>query len=368
MQVYGSLILSALFISFVADARPDAEALATSGPQAFVAADLPPVVSTGGNSGVDYRVDCNNTFFPTGPVTSVQLDGSGSYDPDGTPVTFFWHNECTYGYFDDPTSATPVYHVDMANVCSRECWIALRVSSGGVTTIKGFQVFVDDVTPPSLSIPSDYFGIWGDSTDVATTGSAYATDNCDPTPSLTFADVAIPATGPGQPELVLQRTWLVRDCKQMESSAVQTIRLLATTGGPGSTANLDFDPQQCPNLFSLSMTGTVEVHLLGAASFRAEKVIPGSLRLWVREAPGICIVPSSILLRDVGSITATNYGECNSTTKDGRQDLRLRFDRLNIAAQFDLGRFSGQTIEVMVTGNLTAGSKLFATRDFITVQ
>ncbi len=368
MQVHGSLILSALFISFIADARPAVEALATTGPEAFVVADAPPVVSTGGNSGVDYRVDCNNTFFPSGPVTSVQLDGSGSYDPDGTPVTFYWRNECKFGYFDDPSSATPVYHVDMTNACSRECWAVLRVSSGGVTTAKGFQIFVDDVTPPALSIPSDYFGIWGDSTDVATTGSAYATDNCDPAPSLTFADVVIPATGPGQPELYLQRTWLVRDCKQMERSAVQTIRLLASTGGPGSTANLDFDPQQCPNQFPLALTGTVEVYLLGAASFRAEKVIPGSVRLWIREAPGTFIVPSSMMLHDVGSITATNYGECNSTTHDGRRDLNLRFDRLNLATQFDLGRFAGQTIEVMVTGNMATSMKLFATRDFITVQ
>ena len=139
--------------------------------------NLPPVVSTGGNSGVDYRVDCNNVFTGGSAVTSVQLDGSGSYDPNGTPVTFVWHNECPFGTFDDPTSPTPVYHVDMTGSCTRDCWIALRVTSGGQTTIKGFQVIVQDATAPVIVIPNDIVGIVGDSIDTASTGTALASDN-----------------------------------------------------------------------------------------------------------------------------------------------------------------------------------------------
>lgn len=329
--------------------------------------NTPPIASTGGNSEGNYVVDCNNSLVGGTLVTSVQLDGSKSYDPDGTPVTFYWHNECQYGAFDDPYSPTPVYHVDMQKVCERDCWVALRVTSGGQTTAVGFQVFVEDVTPPTLSAVDDYLGIWGDSTEWERTGGPTPSDNCDFAPTLTYTDVVIPATGPGQPELTMQRTWTVTDCKELSTFVVQTIRLLAPTGAPGYRANLDYEPNFCPNVFELAEPGSFEINLLGGVSFKAEKVIPSTLRVWVNEAPGIAVIPNRVQLMDVGSITATAYGECNSTKVDGRRDLRLRFNRTDFGQQFDLGRFQDQSIEIMVTGNMTSG-KLFATRDFIAVQ
>jgi hypothetical protein len=360
MNSHSTFALTTLLFVLTTGAQPEASTWDDS--------DAPPVVSTGGNVGDDYLVDCNNSLVGGSFVTSIQLDGSGSYDPDGTKVTFDWHNECQYGWFDDPTSPTPVYHVDMTEVCERDCWIALRVTSDGQTTIKGFQVFVVDATPPLISPPYDYLGIWGDSTDAETTGTPMVTDNCDPTPLLTYTDVVIPATGPGQPELNLQRTWRVVDCQGFEASVVQSIQLVAPTGLPGSQANMDFDPRQCPNYFPLAETGSVEIVLLGSASFRVEKVDPLSLRLSLPESPGVFIAPNSIVVRDAGSIVATAYGECNSNVPDGYKDLKLRFDRLNIAAQFALARFPGQSVEFMVTGNKVIGQKLFGTRDIIVIQ
>ncbi len=334
--------------------------------------NLPPVVSTGGNSGVDYRVDCNNVFNGVSAVTSVQLDGSGSYDPNGTPVTFDWHNECGFGTFDDHTSPTPVYHVDMTGSCTRDCWIALRVTSGGQTTIKGFQVIVQDATAPVIVIPSDVVGIWGDSIDTASTGAALASDNCDPAPVVTFADTEILQTAPGQPELILQRTWTVTDCSGYQASGVQSIQLLAPTGQGNHRANLDFDPLQCPNLFSLVPTGTVDVVLLGCPSFRTEFVDRTSLRLSLRTNPGLSILPLSLpQLVDAGRITALGYGQCNSTVQDGLRDLRMRYSRTALAAQLGLMQLApGQSVELVVTGRMLAskGGKLFATRDVITIQ
>ena len=344
-----------------------------SGPNPGVAASLegtaltnvPPVVSTGGNVGDDYLVDCNNYFTGKLDVTSVQLDGSGSYDPDGTPVTFFWHNECGFGTFDDPTSPAPVYTVDMTGVCDRECWIALRVSSGGQTSVRGFRVFVQDMSFPVVLPPNDYFGIWGDATDAASTGWPSVHDNCDPAPSVVWKDTVIPATGPGQPELYLRRLWRVTDCAGFVVEKLQTIQLLAPTGYVGKSANLDFDPSTCPNDYSLTQPGQVEVVLIGLDAFRAERVIPTSLRLWVREAPGLFLVPSSKVLTDCASHSASFYGDCNVGQPDGKFDLKLTFDRAQIASHFDLYRFPGQSIEVMVTGNMKTSLKLFATRDVV---
>ncbi len=336
-------------------------------------ANLPPVVSTGGNSGVDYRVDCNNVFNGPSAVTSVQLDGSGSFDPNGTPVTFVWHNECAFGSFDDPTSPTPVYHVDMTGACTRDCWIALRVSSGGQTTIKGFQVIVQDATAPLLTLPADVVGILGDSLLPADTGAATAVDNCDPAPFISFTDTNVPQTGPGQPEVILQRAWTVTDCNGLQTTGVQSIILIATTGQGSNRANLDFDPFQCPNLFDpVPATGTIDVVLLGAASFKAQNVDKASLRLSLRTVPNVSIAPATVpQLVDTGSITATNYGECNALTLDGRKDLRMRFTRTALSAQLGLMQLApGQTVEVVITGRMRPdkGGKLFATRDTITIQ
>jgi hypothetical protein len=338
------------------------------GALAHAQGNLPPVVSTGGNSGVDYAVDCNNVFSGGSAVTSVQLDGSASFDPNGTPVTFFWHNECGFGSFDDPTSPTPVYRVDMTGACSRDCWIALRVSSGGQTTIVGFQVFVADATAPQLTLPKDIVGIWGDPTAVGATGFATAVDNCDPAPVVTFVDNSLAHTGPGQPELMLERTWTATDCTGRQTSGVQLILLLAPTGDAGQQANLDFAPAQCPNLYVPLPKGTVDVLLLGVQGFKAEKVVKRSVRMFLTSNPSVAIAPTSFQLKDLGSLTAANYGDCNGATLDGRKDLRLRFPRSAVNAMLGQGGVQvGQTVDVMVIGNLASG-KLFATRDVVTLQ
>lgn len=330
--------------------------------------NLPPVVSTGGNSGLDYRVDCNNTFVQGTAVTSVQLDGSGSFDPNGTPVTFFWHNECTGAWFDDPTSPTPVYHVDMTGSCSRDCWIALRVTSGGQTSIRGFQVFVEDATAPSLTVPNHVVGIFGDPTAVGATGFATAFDNCDPAPALVHDDVSVLPVGPGQPEERIERTWTTTDCSGRATQGVQVIELVAPTGDVGERANLDFDPQSCPNLYATGSAGTVDVLLLGVPSFRADRVDKLSLRMFLGSNPGVTLAPQAVFTRDLGSLGAVNYGDCNLTSLDGIKDQRLRFQKSAVDTLFALGGVqSGQTVEVMVTGRLING-KLFGTRDVVTVQ
>lgn len=331
-------------------------------------AQSPPVVSTGGNSGDDYGVDCNNVFSPGSAVTNVQLDGSASFDPDGTPVTFQWFEECAFGNFPDPTSATPIYVIDMTGVCSRTCVVALRVSSGGQTSVKVFSVTVQDATAPLISIPADVVGIWGDPTSTGATGMATSVDNCDPAPVVTFSDVIIPQAGPGTPEQIIQRTFVSTDCTGLTSSGMQTITLLSPSGGPGNFANLDFNPSLCPNVYSPLQTGTVDIVLLGSAIFPVKDVVNSSIRLWVKTNPNVMILPSAFLSKDLGSITAVAYGDCNSVTLDGKKDLRLRFTSAKLAGPLGLGTYSsGQGVDLMITGMLKNG-KQFATRDHLTIQ
>ncbi len=338
-------------LSAVGNARPDA-----------------PVAFTGGNSGNDYVVDCNNSFTPGSAVTSVQLDGSGSFDPDGTPVSFWWFEECPYGSFIDPFSPTPVYQMDMTGLCSRSCLMELRVISGGQTTKKFFRITVQDATAPVLISPGDVLGVWGDDTSLSAMGTATALDNCDAAPTVTLSEVILPQVGPGAPEKVIQRTWTAFDCAGLQSSTQQTITLLAPPGAQPERANLDFSPGECPNMFAPARTGTVDVLLLGSPSFKVKDVVLSSLRLTLMRSPGVSILPAGLMTKDLGSIAASSYGQCNSASLDGLKDLRLRFSRLQLSSTLGLGnRASGDVVEIAVFGKLKNG-KLFCTRDIITIQ
>jgi hypothetical protein len=331
-------------------------------------AQSPPVAVTGGNVGNSYVVDCNNVFAPGSAITNVQLDGTGSFDPDGTPVSFWWFEECPFGNFVDPFSPTPVYQIDMTGVCSRTCVVELRVISGGETTKKGFMVTVADVTDPVVTCPIDVVGIWGDDTTPTGTGMATAVDNCDPAPVVSFTDVIIPQAGPGTPEQIIQRTWTATDCTGRQSACLQTITLLSPSGGPDGFANLDFDPTGCPNLFAPTAKGTVDVLLLSSANFKAIDVVKSSVRLSLRVNPSVAIKPAGFATKDFGSISALEYGDCNSALLDGLKDMRLRFSRASLSTQLGLNRLSaGETVEVVITGKLKSG-KLFATRDQLTIQ
>src|SRR5688572_20899324 len=110
-------------------------------PTLALAQGAPPVCINGG----PYVGEC------TGPATAVPIDGSASFDPDGTQVTFQWFEECAFGFVDDPTSPSANFIMDMAGVCQRSCFLVLRVTSGGEMVPCNTLVTVNDTTPPSIT-------------------------------------------------------------------------------------------------------------------------------------------------------------------------------------------------------------------------
>jgi hypothetical protein len=129
----------------------------------------PPVA----DAGPDQTVEC------TGATTSVQLDGSGSYDDDDDPLTYLWTGSST----------------DMSPLLALALGVHdfdLTVDDGMANDTDSVQITVQDTTAPTTDAG-------GNQTLEATSsaGAAYTvlysvTDDCDPSPSYTVLPLPSP--------------------------------------------------------------------------------------------------------------------------------------------------------------------------------
>ena len=102
-------------------------------------------------------------------------------------------------------------------------WTATDACGNSSTCLQ--LITVQDTTPPVISCPSDITIQCDDDTSPASTGVATATDNCDPSPEITFDDVTIDlACG-----YSLERTWTATDSCGNTSTCLQIISVQDTT-------------------------------------------------------------------------------------------------------------------------------------------
>ena len=91
----------------------------------------------------------------SGDVTSILLDGSGSFDPDGDELTFAWSVDCPEASFDDPSSPTPNLIVESSGQCAIACSVTLLVSDDSDASSEcSIGISVVDTTEPSLIVPA----------------------------------------------------------------------------------------------------------------------------------------------------------------------------------------------------------------------
>jgi hypothetical protein len=89
-------------------------------------ANLPPVCCFGPacqQTGLIKTVKCG------GAQTTIVLDASASYDPEGAPLTFMW-KACPNGTIEDPTAAITTLTIDTSSACAQVCGVRLVVSDG----------------------------------------------------------------------------------------------------------------------------------------------------------------------------------------------------------------------------------------------
>lgn len=319
---------------------------------------------------------CNNggpyTFECSGQVTPVTLDGTGSYDPAGGPVTFFWFEECANGFFDDPTSPTPTFNVDLAGGCSTTCVVALRVfNAAGVMTACNTTVTVQDTSAPVITCPADLTEIWTSGpptqTDPTLTGFATAGD-CDPNPLITYTDSLDPGTAPGEPETIVTRTWTATDYCGNSSSCVQTITLLSPNQNLGGS--LDLMSRSCPNDMDRTSQGIINVTVWGTATFNVSLINQATLRLLRADNVGIPVKRFIASTQAAGrpSPASSDPCACDSKINDGKLDLVMSFGAEQIVHDMALDLLpEGASTEIVLIGQLNNG-QWFTLRDCVTVN
>jgi hypothetical protein len=119
---------------------------------------------------------------------------------------------------------------------------------GGNSNSCSFTVNVVDITPPTISCPSNVVTVCGQPTDPSSTGTATASDDCDFNPSVTFTD----ATS-GFCPTVIYRTWFAVDAGGNTNQCTQVITTQDTTA---PTISCPADKQlQCGDSTATNNTG-----------------------------------------------------------------------------------------------------------------
>ena len=307
-----------------------------------------PVCDAGG----PYVAECN------GPLASVQLDGTGSYDPSGKPLRFKWSIECGSGYLDNPKSATPTLFHPMT-ACSITCGrVDLFVFSPSGVSSCGTDVSFLDTTPPVTTCPPNVSVLSGDPFDPSVTGFATALDTCQTAPVITWSDATFPGQVPDQTLVV--RTWVADDGCQ-SSTCDQEITI-----APYLIPHVDVRPLECPNPFSLggmaNAATNVPVSVLGNA-FDPGAINPDTVRMSKGTFTGISegtvdfIKPLTFSIGDTETPFIGPLCDCHAVGPDNFLDLNLRFSEQQM--KFGLGLVNepiGSEVPLTISGLLLDGT------------
>lgn len=216
------------------------------------------------DAGPDQIVECECSSGGT----LVTLDGTGSSDPDGDPLTYTW----TGPFAESPASgATPT--VTLLDGCEGDYVITLVVNDGTVDSeLDDVTITVVDTVAPVITCPPDVTLECPADTNPDNTGFATAVDDCDDSPIIDYSDTSIPTCGNTE---VIIREWIATDRSGNSSCSCTQIIIVEDTTPPEVTVG-EMAPLWPPNhkyhQFKLSdfvlsvediCAGTLDVDVVG---------------------------------------------------------------------------------------------------------
>jgi len=135
----------------------------------------PPVA----NAGADQIVEC------AGPLgTKVKLDGSGSYDPDGTALTYTWTDDA-----NNLVGSTAVVYPVLTTMGAHTFTLTVK-DAAGLTDATSTTVTIQDTKAPKLSVslsPS-YLTVSNHKLDQIT-ATVTVSDTCDASPTVQLVSI-----------------------------------------------------------------------------------------------------------------------------------------------------------------------------------
>jgi len=176
-------------------------------------------------------------------------------------------------------------------------WIATDDCGNSSTCIQ--LITVHDSTPPIITCPANVTVQCTASTLPPATGSATATDNCDPAVAITFNDIT---TGGACPqELTISRTWVATDACGNTATCIQTIFVDDSTG-PAIT---------CPANITILCTASTLPANTGSATATDNCDASATITFTDVSVPGICPQEKTITRTWKATDDCGNSSTCN---------------------------------------------------------
>jgi hypothetical protein len=167
---------------------------------------VPPVITCPADVSLECMIDLDTSPGATGSATATDI-----CDPN--PLVAFTDNVVA--------GNCP------GNFVIERTWVAMDICGNTASCLQ--LITITDTSPPSIICPPDasFECVTDFDTSPANTGSAVATDACDPNPVVTFADIVIPGDCTGN--FTIERTWTVTDACGNNSSCLQVINVSDNT-------------------------------------------------------------------------------------------------------------------------------------------
>ena len=184
---------------------------------------------------VDAALDFGNVCVGSTQSRNLRISNAGSGDLIIQRIVKTGSEDITV----EPVPTSPLFivagaHADFSVRCapmsctSRTATVQIETNDPDTPLVERTFTCSGDEIQPQITCPADAVVECSQSTDPSHTGTSTATDNCTPSPAVSFADAVTPGTLCPQ-QSTITRTWTAIDGCGNLSSCVQNIQVVDTT-------------------------------------------------------------------------------------------------------------------------------------------